>query len=71
MQLPPSLDQQHFHSKQQLLHLALAVTLAVAIDALLGQPLVEQGDLKVQNVQQTVFLLDDVVLVFGQLVGDV
>lgn len=71
VQLPTSLDEQHLHSKQQLLQLALALALAFTIGALLGEPFVEHGDLKVQNVQQTIFLLDDVVLVFGELVGDI
>ena len=71
MQLLSTLHQQHFHSKQQLLHSTLAVAPAVAVGALLGQSIVEQRNLKVQNVKQAVFLLDDQVLVFGQLVGDV
>lgn len=71
VQLPTSLDEQHLHSKQQLLQLALALALAFTIGALLGEPFIEHGDLKVQNVQQTIFLLDDVVLVFGELVGDI
>lgn len=71
MQFLATLYQQHFHSKQQLLHLALTVALAVAVGTLPGQPVVEQRDLKVKNVEQPVFLLDDKILILGQLIGNV